>query len=120
LQEAPDAGVDGGDDSDSSRARAVRGEVERRKPRGERVVQVVHEPGLRAGSEYRVAEAPLHESPPERQRLTVTATALLVRDMGGRVADEDDRDQRPRQDERERSCPDDRARGYGGCQGTAC
>ena len=55
LADAPDGRVDGGDDADLGGARAVGGEVERRETPGERVVEVVDEPCLRAGAQHGIA-----------------------------------------------------------------
>ena len=61
LAGAPDDRVGGGDDRDLAHAGAVGGEVERRQAPGERVVEVVDEPGLAAGAQDRVAQARVRE-----------------------------------------------------------
>ena len=77
LPDAPDGGIDGGDDGDLAHARAVRSEVERREAPGERVVEVVDEPGLGAGAQHRIAHRRAPEGAPEPARARAGVAALL-------------------------------------------
>ncbi len=65
LAGTPERRVDGGNDSDLAGAGAVCREVERREAPGERVVEVVHEPGLRARPKNGLPKVPCGECPPQ-------------------------------------------------------
>ena len=93
LAGAPDGRVDGGDDRDLAHAGAVRGEVERREAPGERVVEVVDEPGLRAGAQHRVARdvaCDERAAAARMRRPSCAVVALLERDVRAGVAHERD------------------------------
>ena len=66
----------------------MRGQVERREAPGERVVEVVDQPGLAAGAQDRVAQARLREALAETRvrRRSVAVRALLERDVRAGVA----------------------------------
>ena len=112
LAGAPDDRVGGGDDRDLAHARAVGGEVERREPPGERVVEVVDEPGLAAGAQDRVAQARVRERAAEARvcGLSVAVGLLLERDVRAGVAHREHADQQARHRDQRRADPDDGAR----------
>jgi len=88
LAGAPDDRVGGGDDGDLAHAGAVRCQVERREAPGERVVEVVDQPGLAASAQDRVAQTRLRErgaETPMRGRMSAVCL-LLERDLRTRVA----------------------------------
>ena len=83
--------VGGGDDADLARRCAVRGEVERREAPGERVVEVVDEPGLGARAQHRCARSPGRTRCEARMGWSARRRArLLVGDVGARVAHGED------------------------------
>ena len=90
LPDAPDGGVDAGDEPDLADARAVGGEEQRHQAPGERVVEVVDQSGLRARAQRRLAPARVGERLAERRRALVAAgvALLLERDVRGGVAHE--------------------------------
>src|SRR5207237_7322771 len=57
LSDSPDSWVEASDQTDLPDAVAVRGQVERNQAPRERVVEVVHETGLRARAQARVSHA---------------------------------------------------------------
>ena len=116
LSGAPDERVGGGDDRDLVQARAVGGEVERREAPGECVVEVVHQPGLAAGAQDRVAQTRVREGAAEVlvRGFVVSVCPLLEGDVWGGVAHREHADQQAGHRDQRRADPDDGAWGVAG------
>ena len=108
----PDRGVDGGDEPDLCDACAVCGEEQRYEPPGQRVVEVVDQPGLGAGAQRRHPVAGARERVAQLGRLAVRGgvVALLERDVCGGVAHEQHGEQQRGHGDRGAGDDDDVAR----------
>ena len=80
LADAPHGGVEASDQPDLSGARAVRGEEQRDDAPGQRIVEVVDEPGLRAGAQRRLPLGGVGEglAHPRRGRIRVGVVLALL------------------------------------------
>ena len=99
-RDAPYARVERGDEADVADAGAVGGEEQRHEAPGEAVVEVVDQAGLRAGAQRRARGRWPARTPRAAAVACVVGAGvvagLLERDVGGRVAHEQDREQEAR------------------------
>src|SRR5207248_6521175 len=97
LADAPDGGIERGDEADLADTRSASGEVQRYEAPGEGVIEVVDQARLRARAQRRLAPTRQRERLTQRGWPLVVArrrASLLLREMGSGVADEQKRQEK--------------------------